>query len=94
MSGLGHPGTGSLRVDVKEVKTIKMPRTIPMILQWDESFDIGEDTLTGVNDEDYSPSFKLTAKLDKLTIKIEKSQLSHEDIKKLEEAQRNNKSRK
>ena len=28
-----------------------------MILQWDESFDIGSDTLTGVNDEDYKPPF-------------------------------------
>ena len=26
-----------------------------MILQWDESFDIGFDTLTGVNDADYKP---------------------------------------
>ena len=25
-----------------------MARTLPMILQWDESFDIGSDTLTGV----------------------------------------------
>jgi hypothetical protein len=36
-----------------------------MILQWDESFDIGSDTLTGVNDEDYKPPFPLTAKLNK-----------------------------
>jgi len=28
-----------------------------MILQWDESFDIGSDTLTGVNDADYKPPF-------------------------------------
>ena len=70
---------------------MEMKKTIPMILQWDESFDIGEDTLTGVNDEDYSPPFTLTAKLNKLTIKIDRPQLSQEDIKKLEEAQRNNK---
>jgi hypothetical protein len=25
-----------------------------MILQWDESFDVGSDTLTGVNDADTS----------------------------------------
>ncbi len=39
----------------------KMPHTLPMILQWDESFDIGSDTLTGVNDADYQPPFTLTA---------------------------------
>jgi arylsulfatase len=84
MSGLGRPGTGTLKVDGKEVQTITMPRTLPMILQWDESFDIGSDTLTGVNDADYQPPFALTAKLNKLTIKVDRPQLSPEDIKKLE----------
>jgi arylsulfatase A-like enzyme len=91
MSGLGRSGTGTLIVDGKAVQTITMPRTMPMILQWDESFDIGSDTLTGVNDADYQPPFPLTAKLDKLTIKIDRPKLSPEDIKKLEQAQRNNK---
>ena len=84
MSGLGRPGTGTLKVDGKEVATQKMEKTLPMILQWDESFDIGSDTLTGVNDEDYKPPFPLTAKLNKLTIKVDRPQLSPEDIKKLE----------
>ncbi len=72
MSGLGRPGTGVLKVDGKEVKSITMPKTLPMILQWDESFDIGSDTLTGVNDADYKPPFTLTAKLNKLTIKVDR----------------------
>jgi arylsulfatase len=63
-----------------------------MILQWDESFDIGSDTLTGVNDADYTPPFALTAKLNKLTIEVDRPQLSPEDVKKLEAARRNNKS--
>ena len=49
MSGLGRPGTGTLSVDGKVVATRKMAKTIPMILQWDESFDFGSDMLTGVN---------------------------------------------
>ena len=57
-----------------------------MILQWDESFDVGSDTLTGVNDADYTPPFPLTAKLNKLTIKVNRPQLSAEDIKKLQAA--------
>jgi arylsulfatase A-like enzyme len=85
MSGLGRPGTGTLKVDGKEVATQKMPQTVPMILQWDEAFDIGSDTLTGVNDADYQPPFALTAKLNKLTIKVDRPKLSPEDIKKLEE---------
>jgi arylsulfatase len=57
-----------------------------MILQWDESFDIGSDTLTGVNDADYRPPFTLTAKLNKLTIKLDRPQLSKAEIAKLEAA--------
>ena len=91
MSGLGRSGTGTLKVDGKEVQTITMPHTLPMILQWDESFDIGSDTLTGVNDVDYKPPFTLTSKLNKLTIKVERPQLTPADEKTLMEAQRNNK---
>jgi len=91
LSGLGRPGTGTLKVDGKVVQTIAMEKTLPMILQWDESFDIGSDTLTGVNDDDYQPPFSLTAKLNKLTIKVDRPQLSPEDIRKLEQATRNNK---
>ncbi|MGB6222002.1 arylsulfatase [Haloferula sp.] len=86
MSGLGRPGTGVLKVNGKEVQTIEMKKTLPMILQWDESFDIGSDTLTGVNDADYKPPFTLTAKLNKLTIKVDRPELSEADIKKLEDA--------
>ncbi|MEZ6073579.1 MAG: arylsulfatase [Pirellulales bacterium] len=85
-TGIGKGGTGTLKVDGKEVQTIKMERTIPIILQWDESFDIGSDTITGVNDADYTPPFPLTAQFNKLTIKINRPELSAEEIKKLDEA--------
>ena len=84
LSGLGRGGTGVLKVDGKEVARQKLEKTLPMILQWDESFDIGSDTLTGVNDEDYKPPFPLTAKLYKLTIKVDRPQLSPADIRELE----------
>ncbi|GMG82455.1 arylsulfatase [Paralimibaculum aggregatum] len=86
MSGLGGGGTGTLKVDGKEVQTRKMDKTIGMILQWDESFDIGSDTLTGINDEDYTPPFALTAKLEKLTVKIDRPELSDADKAKLKQA--------
>lgn len=62
-----------------------MPKTLPMILQWAEIFDIGSDTLTGVNGADYKPPFPLTAKLNKLTIKLKWPQLSGKDIKELQQ---------
>ena len=83
-SGIGKGGTGTLKVDGTVVATKRMEKTIPIILQWDESFDIGSDTITGINDADYLPPFPLTAKFNKLTIKIDRPQLSPEDIKKLE----------
>ena len=75
-SGVGKGGTGTLRVDGTDVQTQEMKQTLPMILQWDEAFDIGSDTLTGVNDADYQPPFPLTATLEKLTIKIDRPELS------------------
>lgn len=92
MSGLAQSGTGTLKVDGKVVDTKVMKKTLPMILQWDESFDIGSDSLTGVNDADYKPPFTLTATLNKLTLVLDRPQLSPADIAKLQAAQRNNKS--
>ncbi len=86
-SGVGKGGTGTLTVDGKVVATKAMPKTMPMILQWDESFDIGSDTETGVYDTDYSPPFTFTGTLNKLTVKLDRPQLSPADIKKLQDAQ-------
>jgi arylsulfatase A-like enzyme len=88
MSGLGASGTGTLRVNGTDVQTQNMEHTLGMILQWDESFDIGSDTLTGVNDADYEPPFALTATLEKLTIKVDRPQLSDDDRARLEAAMR------
>jgi arylsulfatase len=84
MSGIGRSGTGVLKVDGKEVATQKMERTLPLILQWDETFDIGSDTGTPVDDRDYQVPFKFTGKLNKLTLKLDRPQLTEADIKELE----------
>jgi hypothetical protein len=90
-SGIGSGGTGTLKVDGKAVATQKMEHTLPMILQWDENLDIGSDTLTGVDDTDYQVPFTFTGTINKITLTIDRPQLSPEDIKKLESAMRNNK---
>ena len=61
MSGIGRSGTGALKVDGKVVSTQKMERTIPLILQWDETFDVGADTGTPVDDKDYTGSVRRRA---------------------------------
>lgn len=84
-------GTGVLKVDGKEVASEKLERTVPFLLQWDETFDIGSDTGTGVDDRDYQVPFALTGKIVKLNIKVDRPKLSEADIKLLEtESQRNN----
>jgi len=89
-SGIGRSGTGVLKVDGKEVMTQKMEHSIPFILQWDENLDVGSDTGTPVNDKDYQVPFKFTGKINKVTLSIDRPKLTPEDIKKLQEAQRNN----
>ncbi|MCX7098151.1 MAG: sulfatase-like hydrolase/transferase [Methylococcales bacterium] len=90
LSGIGQGGTGVLKVDGKVVAEQKMEHTLPLVLQWDESLDIGSDTLTGVNDKDYQTPFAFTGKIDKITLSIDRPTLSPDDIKKLEQAQRDN----
>jgi arylsulfatase len=90
MSGIGRGGIGMLKVDGKEVARNSMEHSIPLIMQWDENFDIGADTGTPVDDKDYQVPFRFTGKLDKLTLKIDRPKLSPEDIEKLKQATRNN----
>ncbi|MFW2365071.1 MAG: arylsulfatase, partial [Desulforhopalus sp.] len=84
-SGLGRSGTGYLKVDGKVVATQKMENTVPMLMQWDENFDVGADTGSPVADDDYQPPFRFTGTLDKLTLTIDRPKLSEEDIKKLQQ---------
>ncbi len=86
LSGVGKPGEGIMRIDGKEVARKKMATTIPITLAWDESQDIGSDTLTGVNDADYQVPFTFTGQIDKIMLDIKRPQLSNEDIRKLGEA--------
>ena len=90
ISGIGRGGTGVLKVDGKEVANKKMDRTLPLILQWDENFDVGADTGTPVDDKDYQVPFRFTGKLDKLTLMIDRPKLTPADKQRLMEAQRNN----
>jgi len=86
-SGIGQGGTGVLKVDGKEVSNQKMAKTLPFILQWDENLDIGADTGSPVDDDDYQPPFNFTGTIDKVTLTIDRPKLSQDDIKKLQAAQ-------
>ncbi|MBL8667162.1 MAG: arylsulfatase [Rhodospirillales bacterium] len=91
VSGIGRSGEGVLKVDGKEVARQKMERTLPIILQWDENFDVGADTGTPVDDADYQVPFRFSGKLDKLTLTIDRPKLTPEDEKRLMAAQHDKK---
>jgi arylsulfatase len=88
ISGLGRPGTGTFKVDGKVVSTQKLDHTVPLTLPWDETFDIGSDTGTPVDDQDYSVPFSFTGTINELTFEIDPPKLTAEDEKRLMEAER------
>ena len=83
VSGIGQGGTGQLKVDGTVVSSQKMEHTIPIIMQFDETFDVGADTGTPVNDKDYKVPFEFNGTLDKLTLKIDRPKLTPDDEKRL-----------
>jgi arylsulfatase len=76
--GFGKSGTGVLTVDGRAVSKQKMEHTIPFLMSIDESFDIGMDTRTGVDDS-YKLPFKFTGTINKLTYKLGPEQLTQAD---------------
>jgi hypothetical protein len=83
--GPGKGGTGVFTVDGKEMAKKTIAHTIPLLMSIDETFDVGLDTGTGV-DESYKLPFKFTGTIDKLTFKLGPSQMSAADKKVAEEA--------
>jgi hypothetical protein len=71
--GLGKGGTGVLYVDGQEAARKSMEHTTPITFPEDETFDIGQDTRTGVAlvEYRYDVPFKFTGTINKLTFKLE-----------------------
>jgi arylsulfatase len=76
--GPGKGGAGVLSVDGKPLAKQSIPHTIPLLMSIDESFDIGIDTRTPVDDS-YKLPFRFTGTIDKLTIKLGREQMTAED---------------
>jgi len=71
-----------LKVDGAAVRTETIPHTIPFTMPFGETFDVGVDTRTGVNDADYHVPFRFTGTIDKLTIKLGPEQFTPADRQK------------
>ncbi|MGB7972423.1 MAG: hypothetical protein WCF31_10685, partial [Candidatus Deferrimicrobiaceae bacterium] len=83
--GFGKGGTGVLSVDGKEVARNTMEHTTPIMFPEDETFDVGQDTRTGVAmiEYRYDTPFKFTGKIDRLTFDIGPVQYTEADSKQL-----------
>ena len=81
---MGKGGTGVLSVDGRELDRKTIKHTIPILMSIDETFDVGMDTRTAVDDS-YQLPFKFTGTIDKLTFKLGPSQMTEADKKVAEE---------
>ncbi|MBR9801487.1 arylsulfatase, partial [bacterium] len=68
--GFAKGGTGTLKVDNQTVATKTIPATIPSILTIDESLDIGVDTRSPVDDNDYQLPFTFEGTIDKVEFEL------------------------
>jgi len=84
--GIAKGGSGVLKVDGTDVATGKQANSIAFLQVSDETFDVGIDLRTGVNDKDYQSPFPFNGTIDKLTVNLGPSQLAPEDQKKAGEA--------
>ncbi len=79
--GIGKGGTATLSVDGRQVAQGRIDNTIPGRFSFDETFDVGEDTGTPVN-EDYNVPFKFTGKIEKVVVTLSKTKMGAVDQKK------------
>jgi hypothetical protein len=79
--GAAKGGSGELKVDGQAVATGKQANSIAFQQVANETFDIGVDTRTAVNDKDYQAPFPFNGTINKLTFKLGPSQLTAEDRK-------------
>ncbi|NKL13841.1 sulfatase-like hydrolase/transferase [Rhizobium leguminosarum bv. viciae] len=69
--GLGKGGKATITIDGAEAASGTFPNTIPFALEASETFDIGSDTGTGVDDIDYQAPFAFDGKLSSLKIELQ-----------------------
>ncbi|MGB6311671.1 MAG: arylsulfatase, partial [Pseudolabrys sp.] len=87
--GAGKGGTGVLKVDGKEIANHPIPHTIPFLLTFDETFDVGSDTRTPVDDKDYQVPFRFSGKISKVSVKLGPDQLLPADRKAAQDVKSN-----
>jgi arylsulfatase len=83
---VGRGGTGALSVNGKQAAEMSLPKTVPFIWAWDETFDVGLDTGTSVDDADYQAPYPFTGKLQKITFDLGETSVTPESVRTMMEA--------
>jgi arylsulfatase len=83
--GPGKGGTGVLSVDGKQLARQTIPHTIPLLMSIDETFDVGIDTRTPVDDS-YKVPFRFNGTINKLTFNLGPEQLTAEERETMQRA--------
>ena len=76
----GHGGTGVMSVDGQEAARLTLPKTTPFTFAWDETFDVGMDTGTPVDDKDYQVPFAFSGTIEKITVDLGEGPVSLESM--------------
>jgi arylsulfatase len=74
-----------LSVDGKQLSTQKIEHTIPLLMSIDETFDIGADTRTPVDDS-YTLPFRFNGTINKLTFNLGREQMTAQQRSVLQQA--------
>jgi arylsulfatase len=77
----GRGGTGTLSVNGQQVARRALPRTLPFTWAWDETFDVGSDTGTSVDDSDYQSPFPFTGRIQRVVVDLGESSITPEALR-------------
>jgi arylsulfatase len=81
----GRGGTGTLTINGMQVAQRALPNTLPFTVAWDETFDVGLDTGTSVDDRDYTSPNPFTGRIVRLTIDLGDSTITPASLQALQE---------
>ncbi|MCZ8280251.1 MAG: arylsulfatase [Acetobacteraceae bacterium] len=81
----GRGGTGTLTVNGTQVAQRALPNTLPFTVAWDETFDVGLDTGTSVDDGDYTSPNPFTGRIVRLTIDLGDSTITPASLQALQD---------
>jgi len=75
-----------LKVDGQVVATRTIPHKVAFLWPRDETFDVGIDTRTSVEEQDYPVPFAFSGTINKLTFNLGPERMAAEDMEKMRAA--------